>query len=55
MWYTELKDGQSITVGGATITMVRNQRNKVRLGIDADKSIKIEHTRKTARNNQQDA
>lgn len=53
--YTELRKGQSVQIGDATVTMVRNKRNKVRLAIDADRSIKIQHERKSDHKLKQEA
>ena len=57
MLYTELKKGQSVDIGGAKVTIVDNRNSKVRLGIDADKSIKIKHERRgsSVQNLKQDA
>lgn len=53
--YTELRQGDVVMVGGARITMVRNKKNKVRLAIDADRSIEIKHERKSVHKLEQDA
>jgi len=49
MLYTELKKGQSVDIGGAKVTIIENRNSKVRLGIDADRSIVIKHERKDSR------
>lgn len=49
MMYTELRKGQSVEIAGATVTVVKNMRNKVRLSIEADKSIQIKHGPKDGR------
>lgn len=41
MLYTELRKGQSVMIGDAKVTMSEVKSNKVRLAIDAEKSIKV--------------
>ena len=51
MLFTELRKGRSVDIGGAKVTVVGidNRHNRVRLSIDADKSIDIKHERKESR------
>ena len=56
MLYTELRQGQSVMIGDAKVTFVSVERNKARLAIDADKSIKVNYERKDGSlKNKQDA
>ena len=55
MFCTCLKVGKSIMIGEAKVTFLKLDKKEVRLGIDADKSIKIEHERKDAHKLKQDA
>ena len=55
MFCTWLKVGKSIKIGDVNVVLLKSNFNKVRLAIDADKSVKIEHERKDAHKLKQDA
>lgn len=55
MFCTWLKCGKSIKIGDVTVILLKSNNNRVRLAIDADKSVEIEHERKDARKLKQDA
>lgn len=46
MYVTELRSGQTIKIGDSSITIIRSNNSRIKLAIDADKSLKIEIERK---------
>lgn len=55
MLMTELRKGQSVMIGDTVVTLVETEPNRVRLAIDADKSIKIRYEGKDGPSLKQDA
>ncbi len=50
MMYTELRKGQCVQVGDATIKLVETKGARARLSIEAPRTVKIEHERKKNQN-----
>lgn len=55
MFCTWLKLGETIKIGDASVVALKSGANRVRLAIDADKSIEIKRECKNARKLKQDA